>query len=189
MAILNDIPLGRHKMDIAMKLREVMLINGILYNSEAWHGLTEAHVKTLQSIDEDLLRRVLKAHGKTPLEFLYLETGAVPIKWIFCGHIAPKPNHFSIFIIFHRPAEVIMGGQGGPLAPPGVTRLAGSYTGLLVDEFAYAGHGFAGGHARVCMSHHRLHRTWVRITPHTITHTLSVTPISHTLSLSSHSYH
>ena len=65
-----------------MKLREAMLLNGILYNSEAWHGLTEAHVKTLQSIDEDLLRRVLKAHGKTPLEFLYLEKGAVPIKWI-----------------------------------------------------------------------------------------------------------
>ena len=33
MAILNDIPLGRHKMDIAMKLRKVMLIIGILYNS------------------------------------------------------------------------------------------------------------------------------------------------------------
>ena len=69
-------------MDTAMKLREVMIINGILYKSEAWHGLTEAHVKTLQSIDEDLLCRVLKAHRKTPLKFLYLGTGAVPIKWI-----------------------------------------------------------------------------------------------------------
>ena len=68
----------------------------------------------------------------------------VPIKWNFCGHIEPKPNHFSIFIILHRPAELIMGGQGGPLR---VTGLSGSYTGLLVDEFAYAGHGFAGGHA------------------------------------------
>ena len=67
-------------MDSTMKLREVILLNGILYNSEALHGITEVHVKTLQSIDEDLLCRVLKSHGKTPLEFLYLESGAVPIK-------------------------------------------------------------------------------------------------------------
>ena len=40
MAILNDIPLGRHTIDIEMKLREVMLLNVILYNSEAWQGLT-----------------------------------------------------------------------------------------------------------------------------------------------------
>ena len=73
----------------------------------------------------------------------------VPIKWIFCGHIEPKPNHFPIFIIFHRPAELIMGGKGGPPCPTGVTCLAGSYTVLLVDEFAYAGHEFAGGQARV----------------------------------------
>ena len=30
MAILNEIPLGSHKMDVAMKLRKAMLINGIL---------------------------------------------------------------------------------------------------------------------------------------------------------------
>ena len=82
MSILTEIPLGRHKMDTAMKLREVMLINGILYNSEAWHGVTQKNIKTLQSIDEDFLRRIMKAHGKTPTEFLYLETGALPIQWI-----------------------------------------------------------------------------------------------------------
>ena len=35
MSIINEIPLGRHKIDIALKLREVMHLNGILYNSEA----------------------------------------------------------------------------------------------------------------------------------------------------------
>ena len=69
MAILNDIPLGRHTIDIEMKLREVMLLNVILYNSEAWQGLTEAHVKTLPAIDEDLLRRICKAHEKKHLNF------------------------------------------------------------------------------------------------------------------------
>ena len=41
LSILNEIPLGKHKIDVAMKLREVMLLNRILYNSEAWHGITK----------------------------------------------------------------------------------------------------------------------------------------------------
>ena len=41
-SIINKIPLGEHKMHVALKLREAMLINGILYNSEAWHGVTSA---------------------------------------------------------------------------------------------------------------------------------------------------
>ena len=65
-----------------MKLREVMLLNGILYNSEAWHGVTKEDVKTLEAIDESLIRALLKAHAKTAREFLYLEVGATPIKWI-----------------------------------------------------------------------------------------------------------
>lgn len=59
-----------------------MLIHGILYNSEAWHGVTKAHIKALEAIDEDLLCRFLRSHSKTPKEFLYLETGSVSIKWI-----------------------------------------------------------------------------------------------------------
>ena len=82
MSILNEVPLGRHRIEVGMKLREVMLLNGVLYNSEAWHGVTKNHVHILEAIDEDLLRKFLKAHSKTPKEFLYLETGATPIKWI-----------------------------------------------------------------------------------------------------------
>ena len=82
LAILNEIPFGKHKMDVAMKLGEVMLLNGILYNSEAWHGVTKNHIKMLEAIDEDLLRKLLKSQSKKPKELLYLETGAVSIKWI-----------------------------------------------------------------------------------------------------------
>ena len=67
LSIISEIPLGKHKIIVAMKLGEVMLLNGILYNSEAWHGLTKKHIKTLEAIDEDLLRGILKAHAKTPI--------------------------------------------------------------------------------------------------------------------------
>ena len=39
-------------------------------------------MKSLEAIDEALLRSILKAHSKTPKEFLYLETGALPLRWI-----------------------------------------------------------------------------------------------------------
>ena len=95
-----------------MKLREVMLLNGILYNSEAWHGVTKAHIKSLEAIDEALIRGILNAHRKTPLEFLYLEVGATPIRWIvaqrrisFLHHIMCKENNELVTKVFKAQKE------------------------------------------------------------------------------------
>ena len=81
-AILEEIPLGIYRAEIGLKLRQALLINGLLYNSEVWHSVTKEDVKHLEKIDEVLLRSLLGSHIKTPLEFLYLETGAVPISYI-----------------------------------------------------------------------------------------------------------
>ena len=64
-------------MEIGLKLRQAMLLNGILYNSEA-----ETEIKILETVDEHLLRSLVKGHSKTPIEFLYLEAGAIPIRYI-----------------------------------------------------------------------------------------------------------
>ena len=63
-------------------MREGMLLNGILTNSEVWIGLNENHLRQLEQVDEYLLRGILKAHSKGPIESLYLETGAIPIRYI-----------------------------------------------------------------------------------------------------------
>ena len=59
-----------------------MLINGMLYNSEAWHAITEAQIRILVTVDESLLRALVNEHAKTPLEFLYLEAGAMQIRFM-----------------------------------------------------------------------------------------------------------
>ena len=60
-----------------------MLLNGILYDSEAWHSLSEKDIKMMEAVDEHLLRSLVKGHSKVPLEFLFLETGAILIRfWI-----------------------------------------------------------------------------------------------------------
>ena len=82
MAIIEEIPFGKHKYEVAMKLRESILLSRMLCNSEVWHGLTDANIATLETIDQAFLRSMLNAHSKTPKEMLYLETGAVPIRWI-----------------------------------------------------------------------------------------------------------
>ena len=82
LSILSEIPLGQHKMEIGLQLRQAMLVNGMLYNSEAWHSISEEEIRKLEAVDEYLLRSLVKGHSKTSLEFLYLEAGALPIRYI-----------------------------------------------------------------------------------------------------------
>ena len=63
-------------------LREAFLINGMLFNVEAWYGMTKKDIEELEEIDKILLRKILSAHSKTPVEALYLELGCLPIRYI-----------------------------------------------------------------------------------------------------------
>jgi hypothetical protein len=92
LAILRDIPLGQHKLEIGLKLRQAMFINGVLFNSEAWHDVMEEDMKALEAIDEHLLRSLVKGHAKAPLEFLYLESGTMAIL-----HIVSNPIQSNIY--------------------------------------------------------------------------------------------
>ena len=74
LAIVNEIPLGHWRVKAGLSLRQAMLINGILFNSEAWQGPETKHIILLEKVDEALLRGILGAHPKIPLETLYLET-------------------------------------------------------------------------------------------------------------------
>ena len=81
-AILNEVPLGKYKVEIGLQLRQAMLVNGLLFNSEAWHSVSPDDLTPLEKIDEALLRFLLDSHAKAPLESLYLETGSIPIRYI-----------------------------------------------------------------------------------------------------------
>jgi hypothetical protein len=103
LSILDEIPLGSKRIEVGMMLREAMLINGILFNSEAWHGVTRKDVKELERLDEALLRGMVKAHSKTPTEFLYLELGALPLRWV----IAQRRINYLKHIIDRSDNELI----------------------------------------------------------------------------------
>ena len=68
-------------MEIGLKLRQAMLMNSLLFNSEAWHDITLADVKRLEQVDEHLHRFLLGSHSKCATEMLYLETGSWPLRF------------------------------------------------------------------------------------------------------------
>ena len=63
-------------------MREALLVNGILFNSEIWYNISEKELRELEEVNETFLRRVLKAHSKTAIEALYLELGCIPLRYI-----------------------------------------------------------------------------------------------------------
>ena len=80
--ILNSVSFGFYFFNISFTLREAMLLNGILFNSEAWNHITEKQVEILEDVDMMLLRKVMKANVKTAKEAFYLETGSLPIRFV-----------------------------------------------------------------------------------------------------------
>ena len=82
MAILKEVPLGQYKIEAGLQLRNAMLLNGILTNSEVWYGLKDEDIVKLEQVDDYFLRELLNAHSKTAKEMLYLETGAKPIRFV-----------------------------------------------------------------------------------------------------------
>ena len=56
-------------MQIGLQLRQAMLLNGMLFNSEVWHNISEDEVKILERVDELLLRSLVKAHSKLPARY------------------------------------------------------------------------------------------------------------------------
>lgn len=78
-AILTEVPLGKYRTEAGLQLRQAMFVNGVLYNSETWQGLGTTDLTILENIDHQLMRFFCNGHAKTPVEFLYLETGCIQL--------------------------------------------------------------------------------------------------------------
>ena len=77
--LLENIVFGNHYFEIALLLRESMLINGILTNAEIWYNLTKSEIEKFESLDRLFFRKLLSVAETTPKEAFYLEMGAIPI--------------------------------------------------------------------------------------------------------------
>ena len=85
MLILKSVSVGHFYFEIAVILRESLLINSMCFNSEVWYAVTQAQVSELEEVDKMTMRKVLSASVSAPLESLHLELGTTPLKYIMKG--------------------------------------------------------------------------------------------------------
>jgi hypothetical protein len=80
MTILEGIPFGKFYFEVAVILRNSLLVSSMLCNSESWYNVTKPELDLLETVDVQLLRNILKAPKSTPKEMLYLELGCIPLR-------------------------------------------------------------------------------------------------------------
>ena len=107
-AILEDICFGPYHIEIALILRNSLLVNSVLTNCEVWYGLTMQDVIHLEQIDEIFLRKLLEAPSSSPKCMLYLETGVKPICFVikmrrlmFLQYVLKEDSNSLISKFFH----------------------------------------------------------------------------------------
>ena len=103
MSMLEGICFGKFYFEVAMTLRESLLISSLLTNSESWYNLTLSDMRELESVDEILLRTVLECPMSTPREMLYLELGVIPIRF----QIMIRRLNFLQYILFEDKNSLI----------------------------------------------------------------------------------
>ena len=90
---LSERPYGKHFFKAAKLMREGLLINSLLTNSESWVNVLEKDVENLGKCDTMLLRKILSENGNPSKVFMFLEHGIVPVKFIMKGKRANFLNY------------------------------------------------------------------------------------------------
>ena len=77
---LNQISLGHYFYEIALTMRDTILVSKMVSSSEIWYHISKQEYQKLESVDEMFLRRLLSVPVSVPKEALYLEFGKISIK-------------------------------------------------------------------------------------------------------------
>ena len=77
---LNQISLGHYFYEIALTMRDTILVSKMVSSPEIWYHISKQEYQKLESVDEMFLRRLLSVPVSVPKEALYLEFGKLSIK-------------------------------------------------------------------------------------------------------------
>ena len=101
--ILDNVSLGSYYLKIALLLRESLLINGYLTNSEVWYGLRTSEIQELENVDVTLLRMIFEVPHTVPTVSLFLETGCLTVGTI----IKCCPLNFLHYLVTLEKTEML----------------------------------------------------------------------------------
>ena len=98
---------GKYFFELAVIMRNAILISTILSCSEIWYNIQEVEYRNLKQIDETLLKKIFNCSSQIPHEVLYLEMGLMParvfILWrriIYIQHILRQKNQDTLLYRF-----------------------------------------------------------------------------------------
>ena len=77
--LLDNISFGPYLFEIAVLLRNSMLINGTLTNAEIWYNFSKQEIGEFEKMDKLSFSRLLEVPGSTPYESFFLELGVLPV--------------------------------------------------------------------------------------------------------------
>ena len=80
--MLSQVSLGHYYFEIALVMRDAMLVSKLVSSSEALYGVKKQEYKKLENIDEMFLRSMFNVPFSTPKESVFIETGKINVKVI-----------------------------------------------------------------------------------------------------------
>ena len=70
---------------MGMLFRTASLLNGNLFNTEALFPMSENHIQSLGESAKYFLCKLFDTTVSTPIESLYIESAAIPIRFLLIG--------------------------------------------------------------------------------------------------------
>ena len=75
--ILDNVSFGQFFFKTAMILRDALLINACLYNSDIWYNVTKQDINELDYLDKLFFSRLFRVPKSAPFESFFLENGVL----------------------------------------------------------------------------------------------------------------
>ena len=79
---LENTPGGKYHFELAVIMRNALLISSMISCSEVWYHVTEWEYRKLEQTDEILLKKILNCSNQVSYEMTYLVLGLMPIRFI-----------------------------------------------------------------------------------------------------------
>ena len=83
--LLDLVNFGQFAFEVAVLLRNSMLINGVMTNAEVWYNFSKIEIQEFENLDKLFFGKLLGVPKSTPSEAYYLELGVIPITAILKG--------------------------------------------------------------------------------------------------------
>ena len=84
-SILKEVSFGKFYFEIGLLLRITILVNGILFNTEAMFNIQQRHIDQLEDCDKIFMRKLFNSGHGTPIESFYIESSVWPLRFIIMG--------------------------------------------------------------------------------------------------------